>query len=285
MNRQVSSPDERGSRLLARWRERLDGVDGCVSAVLRTTAGVVAEQASERQHYAASTIKIAVLAALLDARARGEQSASETVVVTPSFPSQGGGWFTLRQADDQDDATWAHRGLPVDLLDLAEAMITVSSNIATDLVVDRIGLARVQAFLQRAGLSDQIVIQRLIGDDAVEQAGVTNLVTAGGLAALVAGLAGHRWLSPADADAAIAVLSRQTHLDGIPAGLPPGTWSASKGGWVPGVRHDVAFIRPEAAPPYVLAICTTSTIPDRTALALLADLSSITFEEWTTWHA
>jgi beta-lactamase class A len=114
---------------------------------------------------------------------------------------------------------------------------------------------------------------------------VTNTVTAAGLAALLAGTTDGSLLG-ADATAtALDLLSRQTHRRMIPAGMPDDTWSASKGGWVPGVAHDVALVRPPVAPPYVLAICTTSGLPDAEGAALVARLSAVTWEHWTRWHA
>ena len=45
------------------------------------------------------------------------------------------------------------------------------------------------------------------------------------------------------------MLARQTYRDGVPAGLPAGTYVANKTGWVTGVDHDVALVRPPARPP------------------------------------
>jgi beta-lactamase class A len=84
---------------------------------------------------------------------------------------------------------------------------------------------------------------------------------------------------------AVALLARQSHLDMIPAGLPDGTWSASKGGWVTGVKHDVALVRPPAAPPYVLAVCTTTDLSDPDGMDLVARLSAVTWDLWNRWHA
>ena len=125
-------------------------------------------------------------------------------------------------------------------------------------------------------------MNRMIGDHVAEAADVTNTVTAGGLAALMAGITDGSLLGADATRTALDLLSRQTHRRMIPAGLPEGTWSASKGGWVPGVAHDVALVRPPVAPPYVLAICTTSALPDGEAEALVARLSAVTWEHWTT---
>jgi len=268
-----------------RWTAELAGLPGRFSIELRSPESPIAGYQEHLAHYAASTIKVAVLAALLDAQARGVPTATGAALVHEKFGSRCGDRFDLRQAEDQDDRTWAQLGESVNLLALAEQMITVSSNIATDLIVERIGIEAVAGFLARAGLDAELSLQRLIGDTVAEEAGFTNSVTAAGLAALLAGLSSALWLSATDSATAIDILARQTHSDGIPAGLPSGVWSASKGGWVPGVRHDVALVRPASAPPYVLAICTTSALPDDAALRLVAGLSQLTYQEWTRWHA
>ncbi len=265
------------------WDAELDGLAGRFSIVLRS-ADVVAGRDAHTPHYPASTIKLAVLGAVLADRASELQDAFRRVVVHERFDSAAGGTFVLQQADDQDDQTWARLGDEADVLELSERMITVSSNIATDLLVERLGLASVRRFLVRAGLDGPIRVERLIGDAAAEAAGITNTVTAAGLAALMSGFADATLLSRADSDTALGILARQEHRGMIPAGLPSGTWSASKGGWVPGVNHDVALVRPDSAPPYVLAVCTTSDLDHADGQALVARLSTITWEHWNRWH-
>lgn len=272
-------------RIAPLWDAELDGLPGTFSVALHSRRANLAGRDEHTPHYAASTIKAAVLAALLDVRNAGGRSGQGSALVHARFPSRLDGRFELCQAADQDDDTWARLGEQVELSQLAEQMITVSSNIATNLIVERIGLAAVDAFLVRAGLDSELVVQRMIGDQAAQEAGFTNTVTASGLASLLAGLAEGSWLPGAACAEALDILARQTHLDGIAAGLPSGVWSASKGGWVPGVRHDVALVRPASAPPYVLAVCTTSELTDASAVQLIAELSRITYQEWIAWHA
>lgn len=264
------------------WDEVLDGQSGRFSLDLRSLDGPVASRDADASHYAASTIKLPVLMALLRDRIAQVPAALGVVVVHNRFPSAAGGTFELRQSDDQDDQTWSRLGMEVDLLDLADRMITVSSNIATDLIVKRIGFESVRRWLVDHGLESRLQVSRSIGDVAAQDAGVTNSVSASGLATLMATIA-----TGADADSATALgmLARQTHRDMIPAGLPEGTWSASKGGWVTGVKHDVALVRPPAAPPYVLAVCMTADLPDAAGMELVARLSAVTWEQWSTWHA
>jgi beta-lactamase class A len=257
------------ARLRAVWDAELEGVPGAFSLCLRSEAVAVSRE-PDVPHYAASTMKLAVLGAAL--------ATSETgpVTVHDRFTSALGGEFTLLQADDQDDWTWDRLSRDVERSVLADRMITVSGNLAADLVLERIGFDAVRRYLDGLGLP-ALRVDRLIGDSAAEDQGVTNIVTATGLAELMVRLA----TDPR----AVALLARQTHLDMIPAGLPAGTWSASKGGWVTGVKHDVALVRPSAAPPYVLAVCTTSDLGDADGIDLVARLSAVTWEQWAAWPA
>ena len=122
--------------------EVLDGLSGRFSLDLRSLDCPVASRDPDASHYAASTMKLPVLMALLRDRAARVPEALGGVVVHDRFQSAAGGTFELQQSDDQDDQTWSRLGIEVDLLDLldlADRMITVSSNIATDLILERIG--------------------------------------------------------------------------------------------------------------------------------------------------
>lgn len=259
-----------GADLLAAWDEELAVRSGTFSLVLRSAHGTVTARDADVMHYAASTMKLAVLGALL------ADGTSGVVTVHDRFPSAVGGTFQLYRSDDQDDWTWARLGEELELGVLADRMITVSSNIATDLILERIGVEPVRRYLAAHHL-DTVTVERMIGDTAAQAAGLTNTMSASALATLLETLAAE--------PRALALLERQTHLGMIPAGLPVGTWSASKGGWVTGVKHDAALVEPAEAPPYVLAVCTTSELSDAEGMDLVAHLSSITWEHWSRWHA
>jgi beta-lactamase class A len=74
------------------------------------------------------------------------------------------------------------------------------------------------------------------------------------------------------------VLARQEHRDGIPAGLPAGTYVANKTGWVDGVTHDVALVRPDGRPAYVLVVLTTVDVSEDDGQSFIAGLSRIVWE-------
>lgn len=277
------SHDERFGALRIEWDRIASAVPGEVSLILRSRDRAVAARHAGSPHYAASTVKLAVLVAGLAAREAGRLDLRQELEIRDTFTSAAGGNFALRQVDDQDDATWDQLGRSLPVSTLLERMVIESSNIATNLIVEAIGFDPVRRVLAFAG-ADELTMDRLIGDETAEARGLTNAVTARGLSRLMIAIAAGELLPTSATAWALDVLARQRHRQMIPAGLPRGTWSASKTGSTAAVRHDVALVRPERAPAYVLAVCTTTGL-DEAAERLVARLSAITWEHWTTWHA
>ncbi|PZS36642.1 MAG: serine hydrolase [Pseudonocardiales bacterium] len=222
------------------------------------------------EHYAASTIKLALLVAAYRQSAAGSLDLDSTVKVGPEFGSVGGGRFVLDRGYDNDEEPWERLGGTASLRWLARRMIVRSSNLATNLLLDQVGLAAVAAALDACGAVGS-AMRRPICDDAAAANGTSNVVTARDLAAVLGALADDRAGSPAACAQMLDVLAAQEYLDGIPAGLPAGTYVASKGGWVDGVLHDAALVRPADAQPYVLVVCTTEVA---TAAELIPDISA-----------
>jgi beta-lactamase class A len=67
----------------------------------------------------------------------------------------------------------------------------------------------------------------------------------------------------------------------IPAGVPAGTRVEHKNGWDSRIRHVGGIVRPPDASPFVLAMCTTSDLPDTEAQKLIAAVAA---EAWEHRH-
>jgi beta-lactamase class A len=222
------------------------------------------------RHYAASTMKLALVIAAYRCAEGGILDLDDSIVVRSCFTSAAGGApFSLDPAEDSDPQPWARRGQQVALRWLAYRSIVRSSNLATNLLLDAVGTSAVMAALHAVGATDSTVARGIEDTDARE-AGLQNLVTARDLAltlrALVTGTAAGR----ESCDEILSVLAAQQINDAIPAGLPPGTRVAHKSGWVEGISHDAAIVFPDDAPAFVVVICTTSTLDESTGLGLIA---------------
>lgn len=237
--------------------ERLDSARGTVS-VWYGRPGDAAGYARlpAASHYAASTIKLALLVAAYRRADSGSLNLDSTVKVHPEFASVSGRPFVMDRGYDNDDEPWARLGGTASLRWLGRRMIVRSSNLATNLLLEQVGLPAVAAALDACGAHSS-AMRRPICDEAAAGAGTSNVVTAADLAAVLGALAGGRAASAAACAEMLGVLAAQEYVAGIPAGLPQGTWVGSKAGWVDEVLHDAALVRPADAPPYVLVVCTS----------------------------
>jgi beta-lactamase class A len=237
------------------------GGSGTVSVVARVSGEASARVAidPDARHYSASTMKLPILVAAHRRAERGEIDLDRSVTVHDDVDSVVPGVrFRVDEAEDSDPETWAALGRDVPLRELVGRMVTVSGNLATNLVLETVGLVEVAAVLAGAGCSDRTQVVRGIEDYAARDAGVDNLVTADDLARLMVALAEGRLAGPEATAACERTLLAQTFRDGIPAGLPAGTEVGNKTGWVDGVNHDVALVRVPGGPPVGIAVLVTA---------------------------
>ncbi|MGW5671434.1 serine hydrolase [Micromonospora sp. NPDC003776] len=267
----------------------LDKVPGTVSAYVgRLGARPTWTRLPDATHYAASTMKVGVLVALHRAAAAGRLDLDAPIPVRNTFDSAlpGAPRFACAQHYDNDDAVWDRVDGTAPLRWLAERMIVRSSNLATNICIGQVGLPAVAEVWALAGARHSVT-GRGIEDFAAREAGITNLVTAGDLAALLGELAlgAQRpgpLASPTACTAMLDVLFAQEHREDLAAGLPEGTRIAHKNGWVRGVRHGAGVVFPADAPPYAVVACTTTDLADGgpsgededDACHLIADLSA-----------
>lgn len=97
-------------------------------------------------YHAASMMKVPVLLELFRRAERGGIALDEQVPLVNEFPSLvDGSPYTLKAADDSDDLVYTWVGQRVTWIQLAERMITRSSNLATNAVITRLGAEAITA--------------------------------------------------------------------------------------------------------------------------------------------
>ncbi|HEV2733761.1 MAG TPA: serine hydrolase, partial [Longimicrobiaceae bacterium] len=150
---------------------------------------------------------------------------------------------------------YARLGQTLAVRELVERMITRSSNLATNLLIDLAEPARIAATLASLGASETVVL-RGVEDGPAFRSGMNNTTTAYGLMKTLEGIAAGRAASPKATEEMLALLGRQEFREMIPAGLPAGVRVANKTGWITGINHDAAIVLPEGRRPYVLVVLT-----------------------------
>ncbi|MCP2328072.1 beta-lactamase class A [Hamadaea flava] len=235
---------------------------------------------ADATHYAASTMKAAVLVALYRLAEAGELSLDDEIEIRNEFPSvwPGAGDFSIDVTDDNDDEVTDRLGQRTTLGWLAERMIVRSSNLATNLVISRVGVAPVAEVWRSVGARHSVT-GRGIEDAAARAEGVTNLVTAADLAALFSAIADGSAASADSCTAMLRTLQAQEYREDLPAGLPPGTPVAAKNGWVTGVRHGAGVVLPAGEPPFTLVVCTTTLLGETEGAALVARIAAAAWRD------
>jgi beta-lactamase class A len=221
--------------------------------------------------HAASTMKVPVLIELFRQARAGTLSLDDRIPVVNQFHSiVDGSPFTLDTSDGSDAEVAAHAGRAMSYRELAEAMITVSSNFAANLLIERVGAENVRKTVTRLG-ADGMVVLRGVEDQKAFDKGMNNSTTARALGVLMQKLAtGKAVNAKADAEM-VAILKRQKFNDGIPAGLPAGTPVAHKTGSITKIHHDAAIVY--GPHPYVLVVLTRGIEDQKVSAALMASIS------------
>lgn len=233
---------------------------------------VLAERNPDVTFYSASTIKLGVLVAAMQAVERGELSLKQPVVSTHTFNSGVGAGTPFSFDPDDYDEGLPPEGSTTTLGTVLERMITVSSNEATNLAIELVGFPAVNAALASCGAENSFM-DRLYGDMDALAAGLTHQVTARDLVKIMHTILTGRAAGPDLTALMIGWLRAQEFaVIALEAqALVPGCDWGSKSGWVSGIRHDVAFVAPASdaqssgtAPSegYILAVCTRAYTED-----------------------
>lgn len=210
----------------------------------------------DRWFHAASTIKLAILLGVYDAVHRGLLVPQSRLHVRNRFFSAlDAGLFRVAADRDADAEVHQAIGRTMRIDELAKHMITVSSNLATNLLLDLIGVETTQRTIDALGLHG-IDLRRGVEDERAFERGVNNLVTAEGLVSLLRLIVEERAFTPALSREMLEIMHQQQFRAGIPSALPPDARVANKTGDISTVAHDVAAVYLPDRKPYVLAVLT-----------------------------
>jgi beta-lactamase class A len=226
---------------------------------------------ADEPFHAASTMKVPVLIELYHQARQGKLRLEDTLVIRNQFSSLvDGSAYSLDASDDSEADLYRAVGSTRTLAQLSELMITVSSNLATNLLIERLGVDNIQRGVHALG-ADGMKVLRGVEDTKAFQAGLNNTTTARALARLLQAIAAGEAVDGASSRAMSAILERQTFNDGIPAGLPPGTRVAHKTGDITRIQHDAAIVY--APRPFVLVVLTRGIAEQKESYALIAGIT------------
>jgi beta-lactamase class A len=230
----------------------------------------------------ASTMKVCVMMEVFRQARLGTISLTDPVPVYNQFVSiADGSPYSLKAEDDSEKDLYARVGETASIYELVLRMITVSSNLATNILLEHVSPQQVTAFMRALG-TDDLIVRRGVEDNEAYRQGMNNSATARGFMLILLKLAKREIVSSEDSDAMINILARQQFNEMIPALLPRGTLIAHKTGWTGDYHHDIGLIYPSNGEPFVLSILTKgyAEADERDAHAFVASMAKTIFDHW-----
>jgi beta-lactamase class A len=232
----------------------------------------------DRWFHAASTIKVAVLLAIFRAVDEGRCQLDDPLHVRNRFLSAVGGKpFHLASDGDGYAQLYKSVGRTAKIGDLADCMITSSSNLATNLLLDFLTVDYVRDVLRQANLRG-VELRRGVSDEKAHQEGFNNETTASGLVDLFAILRGE-FLSKASRETVIAILLRQRFDSMLPALLPSHATVAHKTGEISTACHDAGIVYLPERQPYIVAILSAVKSETEQRRDAVAKISKAIFDQ------
>lgn len=225
------------------WRSataRVKGPPSVSYALLDALGEPLAVRGGQRRYYAASTIKLHIMLAILRKVEAGELGLDDALTATRTFVGCDGRPFTL--AGDHLHPEFPEEGAPLTVEQAVHLMISRSSNEATNMCLALLpdfpnAIADVCRQLKLVGTK----VERQIGDGVAVARGLTNETCAIDLASTVYAIRYGDFLSEETEQVALAAL-RDQQIPVITRAVSDAVDHGSKSGEIPCIRHDVAFI-------------------------------------------
>lgn len=223
--------------------------------------------------HAASTMKTPVMVELWRQAATGERSLDDSILVRNTFFSiVDGSPYEMDISRDGGDDLYRAIGEKRTIRQLTHDMITVSSNLATNILIEEADAKRVTAFMRSIG-ADSIQVLRGVEDMKAFDAGLNNRTTAYDLSRLFL----HLLDMESDADEMLFILEDQQYKDMIGAGVPADVKVASKSGSITNTAHDSGIVFLPDGRRYVLVILTDQLSSNDEGVRVGSEISRLVY--------
>ena len=231
----------------------------------------------ERFH-AASTMKVPVMIEVYKQIEQGAFTLTDSIIIKNEFRSiVDGSLFQLNPKDDSELELYKIIGQKRPLYDVMYQMIIASSNLATNIIIEKVDARNVTETLRSMGARDMEVL-RGVEDSKAFAKGLNNTVTAYDLMVLFDAIANGKAVGPGASREMIKILMDQKFNEIIPAQLPPEVKVAHKTGWIQGVRHDSGIVVLPNGRKYTLIILSKNLKDEKAAIQSMASASKMVYD-------
>ncbi len=229
--------------------------------------------------HAASTMKTPVLLELFKQAESGKFSMHDSVAIKNSFTSiVDGSPYSLDSTDDSEFELYKNIGSKRTIVALAYEMIILSSNLATNILIELVTADSVMRTMRQLGAND-IKVLRGVEDNKAYEKGLNNTTTAYDLLLIYEQMANEKLVSPAASKEMTSILLDQRFNEIIPAQLPKTVKVAHKTGSITGVQHDSGIVFLPDGRKYVLVLLSRFDPADeKKVITAMAEVSKLIYD-------
>ncbi len=233
---------------------------------------------AHEEFHAASTMKTPVMIEIFKQAEAGRFDLQDSMVIRNEFMSiVDGSTFSLSRIEDSGDKYYSQIGGKATIYDLTYDMIINSSNLATNIVIGKVGAEEVTQTMRELGAPD-IEVLRGVEDLKAYERGMNNTTTAYDLMKIFEAIGEGNAVSPAASQAMIDILLDQSFSEVIPALLPENVRVAHKTGTISTVDHDSGLVLLPDGRRYVLVTLSGGFESRDLARDIMSKISLMVYE-------
>ncbi len=232
----------------------------------------------KEKFHAASTMKTPVMIEVFKQSAAGKFSVDDLLTVKNEFKSiVDGSTYSMDISRDSGDSLYDFIGKKVSIRKLVFDMITVSSNLATNIVIDLVDAKNVMETMKEIGAND-IKVLRGVEDMKAYDIGLNNSTTAFDLMLIYEKIATGEIVSSSACDEMTNILTSQKFRQRIPGKLPEDLKVAHKTGSITGVQHDSGFVILPDGRKYVIVLLSKNLEVTDDGVEVLSNVSKMIYD-------
>lgn len=234
---------------------------------------------NEREEFhAASTMKTPVMIEVYKKVAAGIFNLTDSIEIKNNFYSiVDSSQYQLNPDDDSELDLYKMLGTKRSIADLVYDMIIVSSNLATNLVIEFADAKATTQTMRDLGAKD-IEVLRGVEDIKAFEKGLSNSTTAFDLMMIYTKLAKGEVVNPAASQEMIDILKDQKFNKIIPALLPEAVEVAHKTGVITGLHHDSGIVFLPDGRAYVLVLLSKEMEDFEAGTEMMARVSKLVYD-------
>jgi beta-lactamase class A len=183
--------------------------------------------------------------------------------------------YQLNSSDDSDDFMYENIGKSISIEELIYRMMTVSSNLATNMLIEICQPQEITDFLRINNING-VQILRGVEDTKAFRAGLNNETTALGMLSMFEYI--DKLPSGISKSKLMNILFNQKFNDIIPAKIPKDVKVAHKTGSIVGVQHDTGIVYLPDGKKYAMILLSKQLKDEKKGIEVLSNISKMVYD-------